>query len=95
MKPCKNLQRGKCMEMRAVPRFGVWPTASACRRCPFYKGPWRGLGDAVAWLIGLTPWGKRRKGCGPCSARQAALNKAVPLTISENCGKCGKSAKAP
>ena len=95
MKTCKNLQRGKCMDMRAVPHFGVWPSPMNCRRCPFYKGPWRGLGDLVAWAVKLTPWGRRKQGCGPCAERQAMLNNAVPLSISENCGKCGKAAKAP
>lgn len=87
---CRSNHGGFCHNVDANERDQVnTPSEERCAKCPFYDGPARGLGDLVAKVttaIGIEP-------CGGCKERQAALNRALP--ISRNCGKCGKSAQVP
>jgi hypothetical protein len=79
---------GDCTNGLALPVYGVRPSEGICRQCEYRNGL-RGLGDAIATVttaMGIKP-------CGGCKDRQNALNAAVPFR--GNCGKCGKSAKAP
>lgn len=78
---CTQYNHGMCTHPRAWIMWGSrLPSPDQCRRCGFRDGP-RGIGDVVASIISWTPWGRQKQaaGCGPCKARQEALNRAMPF----------------
>jgi hypothetical protein len=72
---CRFDSDGHCHNFAANTRDGVnVPSEDRCRRCPFYDGPARGLGDVIATAakaVGVEP-------CGGCQRRREALNEIVP-----------------
>ena len=43
---CRHYRNGCTLGL-----YGGRPSPGVCRRCPSYRGPWRGLGDAVRACI--------------------------------------------
>ena len=93
--PCQYMRDGECTNRLALPVYGVRPSEGVCAQCEHRDGL-RGLGDAVAWVLSFTPAATMQaNGCAGCKQRQQALNTIAPMPRSRNCGKCGKSSKAP
>jgi len=91
MKPCRYMTAEGCVNRIALPIYGPRPSEGVCAQCRHRDG-WRGLGDAIAWLISFTPArALQESGCGGCKKRQEALNAAVPM---KPCGCGNPAAKA-
>lgn len=71
---CENLDSSRrCTEPKSAV-FTLAPSASRCARCPHYRGPLRGLGDAIAVVtkaVNIEP-------CGGCAKRREELNRIAP-----------------
>lgn len=68
---CLHAISGVCRHAK-LPQLPAEP--SLCGPCPHYRGPARGLGDAVAAVtkaVGIPP-------CGGCAKRREALNAILP-----------------
>ena len=68
---CLHASQGICRHAK-LPQLPAEP--SRCGPCPHYRGPMRGLGDAVAAVtkaVGVAP-------CGGCLKRRQALNEIAP-----------------
>ena len=92
---CKHERHpGHCMlPVLVIARKGTALTEGECAACPHFNlappvipyeyraSPvkYRGLGDVVAKVLRLVGIGKRKQ-CGGCKARQAALNRIVPFS---------------
>jgi hypothetical protein len=90
---CKHERHpGHCMlPVLVVARKGTALTDGECAACPHFNlaapvipypvspAKYRGLGDVVAKVLRLVGIGKR-KPCGGCKARQAALNRILPFS---------------
>ena len=89
---CRKFISERCTEPLALPLYGDEPSPGICRRCQYYEGPSRGLGDIVHTIAQVTGAARlakayeRRTGrsCG-CQARREALNDALPkLSTRDN-----------
>lgn len=94
MKPCRYMTEAGCVNRIALPIYGPRPSQGVCAQCKHRDG-WRGLGDAIAWLISYTPArALQMAGCGGCKKRQDALNAAIPLKGC-GCRNAGQKADEP
>jgi len=82
---CRFYVLDRCTNLKALPIYGEKPSRGVCRACEHYKGPPRGLGDAVhavLRVLGIEKAVKKReaatgRSCG-CGARRAKLNEIAP-----------------
>lgn len=95
---CTNWSSGKCSLEDARAKYGSTPSEGVCAHCEHYSGPPRGLGDVVhtvAVALGIPKVTQKvAKSCG-CEERRRMLNKAVPMSFSENYKKSDESAQGP
>lgn len=93
---CINWKAGECTLDAARTETGPKPSEGVCARCAHYSGPPRGLGDVVhtvAVALGIPKVTQKvAKSCG-CEERRRMLNKAVPMSFSENYKKSDESAQ--
>lgn len=82
---CRHWVAERCTNPVALPIYGEKPSRGVCRACEHYKGPPRGLGDAVhavLRVLGIEKAVKKReaatgRSCG-CGARRQRLNEIAP-----------------
>lgn len=72
---CIYRSNGECHLIAANRQNGSSAADDArCARCPHYRGPLRGLGDAIAAVtkaVNIEP-------CGGCAKRREELNRIAP-----------------